>query len=358
MVWQDILGHERIVDRFRRSAARERLASTYLFVGRAGIGKRTFALALAQALLCRDSNCNLDACGSCPACQQVQARTHPDLIQISKPDDRNFIPVELFIGDREHRRREGLCHDISLTPFHGQRKVAIIDDADFLNAESANCLLKTLEEPPPDSMLILIGTSEHRQLPTILSRSQVVRFQPLSPGQLTTVLNRLQRKGEVSLEEIVASANGSVEQALLLDDQDLFGFRKQLFAQIATADPSDNGFAKTMCEFVESVSKESSLRRARLRLLADFTSQLFRHTLLTAAETDCQAEVAEQDAFAQTLISNCKLPGAAVAEIMAECIERTEDFQGQIAANLAMANIVPAWLNDLGGILRLETSTL
>ncbi len=68
--------------------------------------------------------------------------------------------------------REGLCHDIALKPFMGGRKVAIIDDADDLNEEGANCLLKTLEEPPPHSVLILIGTSAERQLPTIRSRAR------------------------------------------------------------------------------------------------------------------------------------------------------------------------------------------
>ena len=98
------------------------------------------------------------------ACLQVDALTNPDLQIVSKPRDRNFIPVERFIGDREHRMSEGLCHDISLKPHYGGRKIAIIDDADFLNQEGANCLLKTLEEPPPKSLLILIGTSEQRAI--------------------------------------------------------------------------------------------------------------------------------------------------------------------------------------------------
>ena len=75
---------------------------------------------------------------------------------------------------------EGLCHDIALRPFMGGYKVALIDDADYLNAEGANCLLKTLEEPPPRSVLILIGTSPAKQLPTIRSR-----IRPKSSGCLS-----------------------------------------------------------------------------------------------------------------------------------------------------------------------------
>ena len=81
----------------------------------------------------------MDPCGECPGCVQVAAGTHPDLILVAKPEDKSFLPLELLIGDKEHRMREGLCHDIGLKPFMGGRKVAIIDDADHLNAEGANC---------------------------------------------------------------------------------------------------------------------------------------------------------------------------------------------------------------------------
>ncbi len=135
MNWEKVLGHRDMVERFRASARRGRLASTYLFVGPEGIGKRTFALQLAKSLLCETrSEIDLDPCETCPACQQVAAKTHPDLILVSKPRDKKFIPVETFIGDREHRRQQGLCHDIGLKPFRGGRKFAIIDDADYLNA--------------------------------------------------------------------------------------------------------------------------------------------------------------------------------------------------------------------------------
>ena len=70
------------------------------------------------------------------------------MVRVEKPADRTFIPVSLLIGEPDVRMREGFCHDVRIKPLMGQRKVAIIDDADFLNEEGANCLLKTLEEPP------------------------------------------------------------------------------------------------------------------------------------------------------------------------------------------------------------------
>lgn len=189
MAWSEIKGHDEIVERFRRAIARNRLASTFLFVGPTGIGKMMFARELAKALLCEHHReTELLACDACPACQQVAADSHPDLDIVSKPDDKSVIPVDLLIGDADHRRREGLCHNLALKPFRGGRRIAIIDDADCLNQEGANCLLKTLEEPPARSVIILISASEQKQLPTIRSRCQVVRFRPLANDVIATLL--------------------------------------------------------------------------------------------------------------------------------------------------------------------------
>src|SRR5262245_57916847 len=118
MPWQEILGHDRLVEQFRRALRRERLASTFLFVGPTGVGKRTFALKLAQGLLCDNvPPARLEPCGHCAACQQVAAGTHPDVEVVSRPADKAFIPLATLIGEDERRMREGLCYNISLKPF-------------------------------------------------------------------------------------------------------------------------------------------------------------------------------------------------------------------------------------------------
>src|SRR2546423_15242501 len=106
MTGQSIRGHDRVVEKFRRALANGRLASTFLFVGPAGIGKRTFALKLAQGLLCERAPVErLEPCGECPSCHQVASLNHPDVELVSKPSDKAFIPLELLIGDAEHRMR-------------------------------------------------------------------------------------------------------------------------------------------------------------------------------------------------------------------------------------------------------------
>src|SRR5436190_1273316 len=214
MTWQNIRGHDRVVEKFRRALARGRLASTFLFVGPSGIGKRTFALTLAKGLLCeRVPEQRLEPCGECPSCLQVASLNHPDVELIAKPADKAFIPLELLIGDADHRMRAGLCYSIALKPYSGRRKVAIIDDADYLNKEGANCLLKTLEEPPPRSLLILIGTSEQRQLPTIRSRCQIMRFQPLAENDVAELLVEQGLCADAGVARAAAShSEGSLER--------------------------------------------------------------------------------------------------------------------------------------------------
>src|SRR3954470_16131223 len=212
-MWQGILGHDDVVEQFRRTLASGRLASTYLFVGPPGVGKRRFAIELAHSLLCTESDeASLDPCGKCESCRMFDAGNHPDLDVVGLPADKATLPIDLFIGDREHRNQEGLCHRIGLRPFFGRRKVAIIDDADHFGIASANCLLKTLEEPPPSALLILIGTSPSRQLPTIRSRSQVVRFRRLDDGVVATILVETGAVTDRTLAERAAGlSEGSVE---------------------------------------------------------------------------------------------------------------------------------------------------
>src|SRR5262249_10173872 len=153
----------------------------YLFTGPPGVGKKLFAVELARALLCEDPPPGrLEACDRCPACAQVGAGAHPGFATPGRPAGGHRLPIEAV-------RAPCLTVRPKAAPGHG--KVAILDDADDLNEAAANCFLKTLEEPPPRSVLILVGTSPDRQLTTIVSRCQVVRFAPL-PEELVAELLR------------------------------------------------------------------------------------------------------------------------------------------------------------------------
>jgi DNA polymerase-3 subunit delta' len=278
-MWQGIYGHDAVVEHFRRTLASGRLASTYLFVGPEGIGKRRFALELARGLLCSETaEAALDACGRCASCRLFAAGNHPDLELVGLPKDKSKLPIEMFVGDREHRHQQGLCHRIALKPYLADRKIAIIDDADYFNQESANCLLKTLEEPPPRSLLILIGTSPSRQLPTIRSRAQVVRFSPLDTVTVTRILTDRGLVSDPGQAEIAARlSEGSVSRALELADPTLWSFREQLFGQLRN--PQAVPLTRAVQAFVDEAGKETAQKRDRLRTVIGFAIAFFREGL-------------------------------------------------------------------------------
>src|SRR5439155_25481969 len=182
-------------------------AHAYLFSGPAGIGKRLFAHELGKALLCEAGTGELRACDHCHSCVMVEAGTHPDFFAFSRPEGSNELPIELM--------RE-LCRGFTLKSALGRGKVAVLDDADDLNEASANCFLKTLEEPPPRSVFILVGTGSERQLPTIVSRCQVVRFAPLPEPTVIEILQGQELPDTALIPRLARLAGGSPGQALAL----------------------------------------------------------------------------------------------------------------------------------------------
>lgn len=280
-MWQGIEGHDEVVDRFRKTLRHDRLASTYLFVGTAGIGKRTFALRLAQALQCGQvPDEQLTCCGECESCRLTAAGTHPDLLVAQLPEGKSTLPIELFIGDRDHRHQTGLCHHFSLRPFLGNRRIAVIDDVDHLSPESANCLLKTLEEPPPDSLLILIGTSPSRQLPTIRSRAQLVRFSPLSQETFLRLVTAHGIAEDLAAAQRLAGiSNGSLEQARQLAAPELWEFRRTLSQYLDQPEIDAVKTAELVSDFVGEAGKEASARRARLKTVLQFAADFYREKM-------------------------------------------------------------------------------
>jgi DNA polymerase-3 subunit delta' len=344
MTTEQFLGHQRVVSRLHRSMVRNRLASTYLFVGPSGVGKRTLALKLAQALLCEAQPTDpLGACRQCTECRQAEAQTHPDLILVQKPPDRNSIPVELLIGDREHRMREGLCHDISLKPFRGRRKVAVIDDADSLYAEGANCLLKTLEEPPANSLLILIGTSEHRQLPTIRSRAQIVRFGPLPADTLAQLLLSQQHVDDPqTAQQLAAQSNGSLQQALQNLEDDTADARQSLVQQLAQHDFDSVQLIDQLSSFVDAAGKEAPARRLRLHRLVDACVTFYHGLMRLTAGQQAPGSAVPLPSLQEAADHWTAGPTGA-----AQCLERCLEAKVQIDSSANLSTLIAAWIDDL-----------
>lgn len=327
-MWQGIQGHDAVVQQFRETLAAGRLATTYLFVGPEGVGKRTFAFKLAQSLLCTESDpAALSPCGQCESCRLFAAGSHPDFSLVQKMSGTNSLKVEQFIGRREHRNQEGLCHDISLRPILGPRRVAIIDDADLFTSESANSLLKTLEEPSPGAVIILIGTSRSRQLPTILSRSQIIRFQPLP---LESVRELAMANGlaadDAAATRLAERSGGSMTRARDLADDALFEIRDRFMAGWKAGHLDASRFARELEEFINAAGKEADLRRRRFHQFLALVADRF-HAALRQSAIDGRADEASLAA-----------------------IDRCLEAEEQIDRNANQATLLEAWLDDLATI--------
>lgn len=215
MPFSDIVGHRRQVETLRSALERNRLHHGYLFCGPEGVGKRTIALRLAMAIHCTDRG--HDSCGHCQSCLTIDNGNHPDVRFIEPSPGKKEIGIDQI---RELQR------ELSFRSFSGRGRVAIIDPADLMNYHAQNALLKTLEEPPHDSLLILIAKATGGLTPTLLSRC--LRF-PFGPLPLELVADVLVRRKGLSPEQaglLAGLTMGSLGAALTSDAEEVLGHRR------------------------------------------------------------------------------------------------------------------------------------
>lgn len=196
MAFKDIIGQPQAVKQLQQAYQHGRISHAYLFDGPAGVGKYQTARALASLLLC-ESPVENEPCGHCHACQQMAAHTHMDYLEVA-PEGASIKVKQI----RDLRQR------LSSASYYGGYTVVVIQEADTMNVESANALLKTIEEPQGPTCFILLTTQAGRLPETIHSRVQLVRFHKLTTAQLEQYLPDVRQtpQGEMAL----FFANGSL----------------------------------------------------------------------------------------------------------------------------------------------------
>ena len=214
MGFAEIIGHQKQLAIVRQALKHGRLHHAYLFVGAEGVGKKTIALGLAKTLHC--SAATGDFCGECVNCARVQDRNHPDVRIIEPLAGKKEISIQQI--------RE-LEKELNFRSFSGKRKIAILDPATLMNLAAQNALLKTLEEPPQDSLLILIASHAGALLPTLRSRCLRVTFGPLARELISGFL--VSRKGleAEAAEFLAAMSQGRLGAVVGIDSQKLLDRR-------------------------------------------------------------------------------------------------------------------------------------
>jgi len=346
MDWDSFVGHEHQRQWFRNAVQHDRLASTFLMVGPSGIGKRTFARLVAKSLLCTGNDPKqFSPCGRCETCVQVEAGTHPDVIDVHREKDKSTLAIDQLVGGEKARMREGLCYELRIKPYSGRRKIAIIDDIDTLGVEGANSLLKTLEEPPPGAILFLIGTSEQKQLRTIRSRSQIVRFRPLSVEELSTlVLRQGMADNPTDASRIAWESHGSIEGAAQVIDEERNDFRIQ-FLQRLSAYPIDfPELAKSILKHLESAGADGQVRRDRLKWIMDAATDAYRTTMRRSLGVSGIQE--DASLVPRELVERLE------TNALIALIQRTQQARDQVDRNVSPAALVEAWVAEVSCLSR------
>src|SRR5258708_1272185 len=197
---------------------------TFLWVGPEGSGKKTYALSLVRNLFCKEG----PSCAGCATCRQVLSKTHPDLFWVHRdyfwsndPDDKKKQGIVVDVAKH-------LAEKLNQAPFSAPFKVAVVPDAEGLNRDAQNVLLKTLEEPPANTIIILLAEKTGDFLPTVLSRCRLIRFPAFSETTVENLLMKAYAWDKTQAHKAAKEANGNMALALKFGDGNWTQFRDKV----------------------------------------------------------------------------------------------------------------------------------
>ncbi|OGS46542.1 MAG: hypothetical protein A2539_01540 [Elusimicrobia bacterium RIFOXYD2_FULL_34_15] len=215
----ELIGHNKQTEIFLKAIKNEHIHSSYMFVGQSGVGKRLFALKIAQMLNCSEEIYKRP-CGICPSCKKIEMGNHPDVMTISVLEDKSWISIEQV---------KDMIKGLQMNTIMNGYNVRIINDAQFIKEEAANSLLKILEEPPKNTVIILITPSPHSLPRTIISRCVTVYFGVLSDTEIKSKIEKYGLEKD-ELDFVVSVAMGSLGKAIQwAEDKKLIDEYKNVF---------------------------------------------------------------------------------------------------------------------------------
>ena len=263
MAFKDVLGHSMAIHRLQNAIRTGKVVQSYLFVGNEGIGKRWAAVQFSKALNCLNNPVESgDACDQCVSCRKIDEGVHPDLLLL-EPENQ-AIKV-----DQVRQMQKVLAYK----PYEGRRRVCIIAAADRMAPHMSNILLKTLEEPPLHTVIVLLARHPRLMLPTILSRCQLIRFHPLPVTLVSQWLSQQHGLDEKEAHLLAGLSEGSPGKSLELQEQIRQMPRENLLRD--WLGPATLSFAK-MEDWVEAMPSE----RTDLILVLEVAKTLLRDLVI------------------------------------------------------------------------------
>ncbi len=316
MRFSDIRHQEPALAAIAGAFAADRLPHGFIFCGPSGVGKALAARALANALLCDSpkrgsSHTAPEPCGQCDQCRLTEREAHPDLNWFRKPLER----TELTIGvvARKEGRKDSpdgftINESVQFKPMQARRRVTVIEGAELMNVEAANAFLKTFEEAPEGSYLVLLVTALDRLLPTIRSRGRLVRFRALPDEFVSELLARDHKLPATDAAVVARFAEGSMERAAELVRSDFAALRRKVLEALSRLDgPAALNLADEINDWASEQAKseiqtdakveENTLRRLYLKRALALVASLMRDAALVRAGVP-QTQLMNPDATA------------------------------------------------------------
>jgi len=278
--FSELAGQEDAVKRITSALAHDRVHHALLFCGPDGVGKYLTAAHLAQVFVCRADETRSSACGECPGCFKCQNTNHPDIL-VLQPNEKGKITVD------DIRDATQALH---IQALEARFKILVIRDADRMNHQAQNALLKTLEEPPGQAKLILTSAKPQRFLMTILSRCQRIDFRRVPTTAISKMLRAQLDVDDATAHLIASLSQGSPAQALSTDPDETVTHRDHIADFDMRLSAQDGRSAATAIEIAGELSSEKDHLAARLQLLGVW----LRDQILIASQTE-SAEIANID---------------------------------------------------------------
>lgn len=265
MSFHNVIGHERPIKLLQRALEQKKVFHSYLFLGNEGIGKRLVALEFAKALNCLEGDHQIDGCDRCSSCKKIDRHLHPD-VSLLEPEGQT-----LKVEQVRERLRE-----LAYRPYEGRRRVIILSAADRMAPDMSNTLLKTLEEPPLHTVIILLANSPKWILPTILSRCQSIRFNPLPVHLVSDWLVKEKGMEESEAHLLASLSEGSPGKALEIKEEISNIPREKLLKEWV-------GLKSLSIEEQEGAVAFLPSQRKNLQLILEMSKTLLRDLVVTKA---------------------------------------------------------------------------
>jgi len=327
MSFADIVGQEAAKSLLKNAAKTGNHSHAYIFSGEKGSGKMMLAEAFALLMQCQEPG--EDACGQCHSCKQTLSRNNPDVIYVSREEGKSAISVDLV--------RERIVNDIDIKPYSNNYKIYIVDEAERMNEQAQNAILKTIEEPPEYAIIILLTTNHNAFLQTIRSRCVLIQMKTVSTESIKKILQEKYNSVDYQSEMVASFAQGNVGKAIvLMSDSNFNEVKDRVVALCKRASKMDEQQILDEVKFIKEENDRDKKNKDSDEKFQGFVEQMldlvtlwFRDVLLYKATRDDTYLLFKENTFdIQEQAQTCSYHG------LNEIIDGVADTRARLFANV------------------------